>query len=787
MFLNYLKTTYRDLRKNKLYAFISIFGLAVGISVSIVLVTICLNMLNHDKFHEKGERIYQAFTKANYKELGTTISSIVPAPLGEDLVNEIPEIINSAVIRGYRPDYTFIIDKKKFQENCMYADPSLFSIFSFPILIQLTDSVFSGDNSIAISEKLAKKFYGNVNNAIGKTVTLKDSYQRRDVIISTIFKEIPDLSSLKFDAALPLWIIKQKDKYFYTYNSFLNTLFVEVTDGTNIKELNEKIKGFLATKARWTQSDLFLYKFENVYLADPATGKNRSEEIRIFIYIAIGILLLASINFINITISRTTNKVKEVALRKAVGANRGSIIVRFIGENFLITLVSLLLALFFAELLIPLVNSSYLNVEKFFIPYSNVYFYLSLFATVFIVSCFSGIYPSLFLSSFSPINIIKGNIFIKNNPLYIRKGLILIQFVISGLFLVFTFVSYKQINFIVNKGIGLRLDKVVEIKLTGNISNHLNAFKNELELNSNIKSFTTASFPPMAVGSRSSSFFWEGKPENLNDEFLYMHVYDSFFETFNIKFIEGRDFEKGDSNDINNVIINEEFAKVLGKENPVGTKITFWGETSEVIGVVKNFHHNNLLTKIEPLVIIKRPEYVNSGFIKYNSKNSLEALTYLKKVYEKFEPEYLFSNSFLEDDFKRQHLDIMITSKLNSLFAVIAVLISCLGLFGLTAFTTEQKRKEIGIRKVLGAPVSSILYLLSKGVIKLVITSFVLSIPVGYFLIKDYLKDFVYKIEIGWDVFLWSFFLLLAISITTVLIQAFKAANANPVDSLRSE
>ncbi len=788
MLLNYLKTIYRDLIHNKLYTFISIFGLAVGISASLVLVTLVMSLLSQDKFHEKGDRICQAFSRTNYNQAGEEISSTMSVLLGDALVSEIPEIVNSVTITSTNAEKAFIVGDKKFHEKGIWANPSLFTIFSFPVIAKTTDSIFNDLNSISISESLAKKYFGAIDSSLGQAITLRSNFDKREAYVSSVFKDVPFNSTLKFDYVMPIEFFLNKNQGLGWGNRF-SRVFIELEQNINVDVLNNKIKDFIKDHTDWLQSELFLHKYENIFLDNPYGGTSYESRIKILLSIGLGILFMASINFINLSISRTTKKAKEVGLRKVVGAGKRSLIFRFIGESVIITFLAMFLAICFTEIIVPYINQSFLDYVnlKIVIPYSNLYFYFSLIVILAVVSLISGLYPAFFLSSFSPISVLKGKSLLGKNPIFMRKALVVIQFIFSGLFIIVTIASSKQLNLIKNKDLGVNIEQVLSFSFTNKVEKHFSAFRHDLKLNSQVKGFTSTDFQPTGVYSSTSDPYWEGKPEKLNDMFPTLHVSDGFIKTFNIDIINGRDFEEGDSVDISNFIINEKMASIIGKDNPVGLKLSFWGEEGQIIGVVKNFHIGDLMTEIRPLIIIKNPMRTFLAWVRFDSETLPEVINHLKRTYAKYENEFPLSYSFLKEDFVKMHGGVIMSSRFNVLFATIAIIISCLGLIGLTALTAEQKTKEIGIRKVLGAPIASILFLLSKGLMQLVILSFIISAPISYYVVNDFLDDFAFKIEIGIDIFLYSFFLLLTISLAAILVQGIRASLANPVEALKYE
>lgn len=787
MLKNFFKVIFRDLTKDRTYTIISILGLSAAISISILIIVFNISLLTHDKFHVKGDRIYQAFCKMDFLNAGTQYSRTMSCLLGEALKEKYPEIKRSVTVKPDAPLILISGDNPGLssEQEGFYSEASLFSIFSFPILQKMNNEVFKDDNSITISKKIAVSFFGSASNAIGKRIILRRTFERKEVYVSSVFEDIPDNSSIKFDYILPLNSIRKEQSWLNTWGNLMASTYFELNPNVDADALNKKIKYFISDHNVYQKSELFLFKYEDVFLKGPGTV-NSMYIVVIGYILGFVILLIAAINFINLATSRATKKAKEISLRKIIGSDRKSLVIRFLTETFLLSLVAILLGLLIAELLIPYINKSFNNFLVLSIPYGNLNFILSILALWFTIGILSGLYPSFYLSAFSPIGSLKG-VVDNARRIYLRKTLITIQFVFSTLFIFIVVVLYLQMKFITDKVHGINLKQIVEFDLTDNLSKHLNAFTSDLKSNPEINNITFTSFEPTWIESETSDPKWEGKPEGLNDMFPVVTVGDNFLETFDIQLQEGRDFLQGDSLDKTNFIINEKMAKIIGKENPVGMEMSFWGDQGEIIGVVKDFQNCTMLEKIHPLIVRKRNNQCSYCFIKINSRDIPGILKFIEKTYNKYEEEYPIKYSFLDDQYLKRHVIITIFSRFFNLFSVIAIFISCLGLFGLTAFTIQQKTKEVGIRKVLGASISSISIMLSQSVIKLVIIGALIALPLGFYLSRLLLQMFAYKIEITPGIYLVSFAIVFVLAIATVLSQAIKAAVANPIESLKYE
>ncbi len=786
MFGNFFKIIYRDLVKDKTYTLIGILGLSAGIAVSILIISICFSYLSYDRFHKNGDRIYQAFMKNDFLKAGTEYSGKVPWTLGSLLKEEYPEVKCATTVLEDLP-VIFIANNVKAEQKGCFADNNFFRVFTFPIIAGERNEVFTGNNSIAISESLAEKFFGSSADAVGKSIVLRRTDERRIVYVRSVFKDMPDNSSLRYDYVLPFKSVVDANKWLQTWpwGNYITSTYVELNRGSDIRSLNSKISAVISDRNPATKAKLFLYKFENLFINSPG-GSDKSNSILVLLAVALIIIVIASINFINLATSRASKKSKEIGLRKVIGADRKSLIFRFLYETFILSFISVLLGLLIAGILLPYLNDSLNGILILSIPYGNLYFILSLVILWVVTAVLSGLYPAVYLSSLSPAGIFRSSGG-AGGKIITRKILITLQFVFSTVFIFITAVVIKQMNFITGTDLGLNINRVIEFQVPKEIENHLNAFIQSLKLNPQIANVTYANFEPTGIYASTSDPRWEGKPNGLNDMFPVVSVGNNFLKTFDIHLDKGRDFLNGDSTDNNNFIINEKMAAIIGKDNPVGLGMSMWGFSGQIVGVVKDFHINALTEEMKPLIIRKNNGGNRFAFVKFNPGHLNEVLAFVEKTYDKYEKEYPFQYHFLDEQFLRNHTDAEIFGSLFDLFSVIAIVISCLGLFGLTAFTIQQKTKEIGVRKVLGASVKSITMLLTESVIKLVLIASVIALPVGYYFSVIFLRMFVYKTNIGVLIYLISVAIVLALASATVVFQAVKAAAANPIKSLRYE
>jgi ABC-type antimicrobial peptide transport system permease subunit len=787
MLKNLFRIIYRDLSKDKTYSVISIAGLSAAISVSIVIIAISFSFLTFNRFHEKGERIYQAFCKTDYLKDGIEYNRTMSCLLGNGLKNKYPEIRNAVTVKSDEP-LIFVVDNNKFEQKGIYSDESLFYVFTFPIIKQTAKSIFTDNKSVAISRSVAGKFFNSPANAMGKRIILRRSHQKKEVYVSAVFEDVPKNSSLSFDYVLPIKSLLDEHKQYNAWGYLAASTYFEVNPNVNIDALNAKIKGFIREMKPGSNEELFLYKFGDVFLNPPdGQGLNITVGISVLLIIAFIVLTVAAINFINLAISRSSKKSREIGLRKIIGADRKSLIIRFMTESYILVFIAVLLGLVFAEAIIPFVNESFNGIITFTIPYNNKYFILSIIVLWLITGLLAGFYPALYLSSLSPMAILRGFNSLTGRRNFLRKSLIVVQFTFSTFFIFITVVIIKQVNYIMTKNHGLNIRQVIEFDLTDEISKHLNTFTGDLRNNPGISEITYASDEPTWVEGSTSDPKWEGKPKEMNDMFPVVTVGDNFLNTFDIKVIKGRDFLAGDSLDTKNFIINETMAKIISKDNPVGLGMSFWRDQGQIVGVIKDYQNTSLFSSVRPLIIRKRPGEGNLCFVKVHPDNLNKTLKFIESVYGKFEKEYPFKYYFLDQRFLERHLVMQLFRGFFGLCGIIAIIVSCMGLFGLTAFSIQQKTKEVGIRKVLGASAISILMMLTKSIIKLASLGAIIGLTAGYYVSRLLLQIFVSRTDIDASLFLLVIFVVLFLASGTVIFQALRAALANPVNSLRYE
>jgi len=791
MLKSYFTITFRTLKRQKIYSFINIFGLAFGMAASILILLWIRDELSFDRFHKNADTIFHI----NVTIRDYTYAS-APSPLASALKNEIPEVLD--VGRILIPGTRIIRSEKGvFYENGFtYTDPSIFKIFTFPFISGNPETALKEPYSIVITEKISKKYFGE-ENPVGKTISLDNMYvsedNKSDYIITGVIKDIPDNSHLRinflasnstFGTEPGNWNAPS----FYTY--------VLLREGTDVEELNAKVYNFIQDYDPTSTYTISLEPLTGIYFNSNLRAydgpRGDIKYVCIFSLIAFFILLIACINFMNLTTARSGIRFKEIGIRKVIGAQRKTLIKQFFGESLIMSFISLVFALLLVELCLPVFNElSSKNISGDFL--NNVSFCFGFMSVALFTGILSGIYPALYLSSFQPAQTLAGRIFSGRVKSHFRKFLVVVQFSISIFLIIATTIISKQVSYINDKNLGYDKEHIVVVEAEFIIDTPFEAVKNALLMNSNVLGVTAAFQPPLISIKKSanSSFFgWEGKDLQDKTRMNYLDVEYDFIDVFNIKILQGRNFSKEFSTDKKEgFIVNEEAAKLMATESPVGKSYNLFQDEGKVIGLVENFHFQPFHFKIEPLTlrIAESQGLYHYIFIKVNSEDISDSISYIKNVFGKFNPGYPFEYSFLDDSFKNLYRAEERTNRLFDYFTILAICISCLGLFGLTAFMAEHRTKEIGIRKVLGASVSNIVSLLSKEFVIPVIFATIIALPVGFLIMNKWLDNFAYKINMTIWVFIVSALLAFFIALFTVSFQAIKAAVSNPIDSLKYE
>ena len=791
MILFNLKIAWRNIIKNRTFSAINIIGLALSMASCLIITTYVWTELQHDNFHKNAEDIYRITEKQN--QAGTIYNvAVTPGPLAEQLKKDFPEVINTVRFGGWGgvvKNGTNIMRENKM----LLTDNSVFSTFDFPLVKGNAKTALSSPNDIVITENTAKRFFGSrwkENPAlIGQRFTLNDE---TDFVLAGVAANPPENSSIQFEILLPLQYLFNSDKWSNQWQSNNFHTYLQLKPGTDVAAFGKKIEKQLHVYNPDTKDLMYLQPLKSQYLHsafDFGTdwGKRSNYTyIRIFSGVGLLLLIIACVNFINLSTSRSIKRSMEVGVRKVNGASRGQLVLQFLSESVVMSAIAGVLAIVLINMISPFLKSY--TGSSIFLSLSHPLTIPFFVSTILIIGVIAGLYPAFFLSRFNPVKVFKHSRGISSGKRF-RQVLVTLQFTISVTLITCTWVMYNQLEFIRTKDLGFDKDQLISIRLSGKMKEEAAVFKQEIEKLSSVKAATASTMSLVNVGN-SSYLEWDGMQES--DKFLITqaNIDPDFIPALGMQMINGNNFSKKKSTDTSQYIVNEATVKRLGMSvnEIIGKEYTFWGAKGKVIGVVQDFHFKPLKTGIEPFIFRYQPkEFYFNVIVKTAPGKSADALSSIEKIYKKMEPEFPLEYSFINESLNELYREDKKTAGIIFLFAGLTIFVGCLGLFGLTVYATEQRIKEIGIRKVLGAGVSSIVALLSSDFLKLIILSTLIAIPAGLYFMQKWLQEFAFRIDVQWWIFAGVGMLVLVIAFITISFHAVKAAMANPVKSLRSE
>ncbi len=785
LFLNSVKVSFRKMRQQKWYSLISVSGLAIGIACSVLIFLWVRHELSYDRFHNNAENIYRVIMEDNLND-SISIHPWLPFPLGPALQNEFPEI---AAFSRWRPDDMVV----RYKENAytemdfLTVDPSFFIVFSFPFLQGNPAEALADPNSIVIRDTMAKKYFGS-EDPIGKVLNLSG---RADLAVSGVV-HIPDESDFQFDfffsfQSYPLFNVDLAP-YEANWNGKNYHVYLLLQKGSSAALLEKKISGFLKSRTPARNQVLRLQKLSRIHLFKPDGSDGDMRYVRIFSLVAGFILLIACVNFMNLSTARFEGRAREVALRKTLGGTRGQLIRQFFGESFLHSGLAMTAALLFVELALPTFNQ--IAGRRLSLDFSQIDFLLGLAAVVVLAGLVSGLYPALFLSSFAPVRVIKSFSHRGRHGSTFRKALVVFQFTLSTMLIIGTLIVKSQVSFIMNRDLGMARENIVYHLMQKKTRDSVEVVREELLKHPDILSIASCSSLPSNIQNWIGYMDWDGRSTKRMVNPTFMSVDYDFVTTAGLTIIKGRDFSRSRPADAKNFIINETALRQIGVENPIGLELRFWGQKGQIIGIVKDFTNRHMSSATAPMILNAGGNWgANRNYLLLSLRpgNPTSALRHFQQTWEKTNPGFPCEYEFLDEAFDRMYMNEQRLSWIFFSFAVLAVIISCLGLIGLSSYTAEEKTKEIGIRKVLGASSWKIISLFSMNFTKLVIIANAVAWPVGYLVMQRWLQGYANRTTIGIWVFILAGGLGLFIIILSVGYQTLRAATANPVDSLRYE
>ena len=810
MFKNYVKTAFRNLAKNKGYSAINIFGLAAGLASCLLILLYVFDEFSYDHYNEKIEQIYRL--DADIKFGGNqTITSLTPDPLGPTLKSEYPQVKQFVRFRSHGGKLVKKGDQNIQEDRVILTDSSLFDVFTLPMISGDPKTALVHPNSVVLTESMAKKYFPgkDYNLVVGQPITMDNTELYK---VTGIIKDIPEASHFHYDFFIPMYGQLSPDETDKWISHNFNTYIVlnKLTDATAInQQLDDVVNRYIVPLLNGLgpnfsefekQGNYLHYKLmplKKIHLYSHKEGElepnGNIQFVAIFSLIALFILIIACVNFMNLSTARAAGRAKEVGVRKVLGSRRQNLIFQFLSESLLVSFIAMICALVIAILLLPYFNE--LSGKELLInDLLSPWLLASLIVLIGFVGILAGLYPAFYLSAFKPVDVLKGKMPGNFKTGWLRSGLVVFQFAISIFLIIGTLVIYTQLNFIRTKDIGFNRHQVLILKNTWTLGTKATAFRNEILKLKGVENGTITGFLPTAGWRNNSPFFPENSPDLTKAiSSQIWNVDENYIPTLDMKMDEGRNFSVDFPTDSSGVIINEAFAHLMDQKSLLNRPLYYMDDfpnteltTYHIIGVVKNFNFNSLHDHITPLVLLFKPQNSSVSF-RINTKNADQLIAIIEQTYKKMAPGQPFEYSFMDKDFDNTYKAEQKMGGLSITFSILAILIACLGLFGLITFAASQRTKEIGIRKVLGASVADVSSMLAKDFMKLVLIAAVFAFPLSWWAMNTWLQGFAYRITIPWWIFLVAGSVAVLIALITLSYQAIKAATANPVESLRND
>ncbi|WP_428654555.1 ABC transporter permease [Runella sp.] len=792
MLRNYFKIAWRNLLKDRQFTLLNLMGLSTGLACTLLIYLWVNDELQVDKDNEKDAQLFQVM--ANHKhEDGIRTINHTPGLLAKALAAEIPEIEHAVSVvpaSWFSNKGVISFGENHLKAGGQFIGQDYFNVFTCPFIQGDAKGLLSDKSTVAVSEDLATKLFGSTNGVVGKAIKWDNGEFSGNYTVGGIFKDNPAISTNKFDVLFNFDLFVEKRPSMKSWGNSDPSTFVILRKGTNLDQFNQKIKHYISSKEKGLTHELLAIRYSDKYLhgqfENGVQAGGRIAYVKLFSIIALFILVIACINFMNLSTAKASGRIKEVGIKKVVGALRSSLIFQYLGESVLLAFLSLGLAVPLLFLLLPEFNSiTGKQISLQFEPW----LILSIVGITFITGLLSGSYPALYLSGFNPIAVLKGKLKTSIGEIWVRKGLVVFQFTVSVVFIVLVLVVYRQIEYIQTKNLGYNRDNIIHFEIPLEMDSvklrTAEAFLNDVKAISGVVSASSYYHNLTGAHGAISGFEWPGKPPGKDIEFSNLEVGYNFIETTGIKLKEGRNFSQN-QNAQNEIIFNEEAIKSMGLKDPIGKTIKFWGRERQIIGVVKNFNFESLYETVKPCFFQVYPIMPNV-MVKIQGGTERQTIAQVQALFQKYHKGLVFDYQFLDENYKALYEAEHRVGVLSRYFAGLAILISCLGLFGLAAFTAQRRQKEIGIRKVVGATVGNVAIMLSMDFLKLVLIAVFIAFPLAWWAADEWLQAFSYHITVGLDVYLITGASIIAITLFTIGYQAVKAALMNPVKTLKAE
>ncbi|UZD23979.1 ABC transporter permease [Algoriphagus halophytocola] len=777
---------FRSFIKSKSIFAINLFGLTIGLCTVILIMLWVKDELSVNRYHTQIDQIYQVMTN-HHNSTGIVTIPYTPAEMAEAMSEELAPVEAASAFSPLIEGVALEQGDTKMNGSGFFVDQEYFQIFDHEFLAGNPERALTEINAITISETLATKLFGSPQLALGKSLKWQVFDFQNEVEVTGVYKDFGQLDVDKPDFLMAFPFFKQMLGDGAHWDNYNATAAVLLKEGTDVAAFNNQISDFIKKKEEFTNVTVFLQPYADTYLyntyEDGKIAGGRISYVKIFSAIAVFILIIACINFMNLTTAKSMSRLKEIGVKKTMGASRGGLFTQFITESLVLSFFALLFALVAAFVLQPFFNQ--VTSKSLALSFQPDVVFLLLAAWLF-TGLLAGIYPAIYLSKFKPVEVMKSNLKGSFGELLARKGLVVFQFSISLLLIIGITVLSKQMNYIQSQNLGYEQSHLLELNASGIQPNQMQAFLDQTKKISGVANASSLSHPLVGLASSTIGLEWEGKNPDEEVKFENISVNMGLIETMGFEMLEGRAFSPEYGEEENKIVLNEAAVQTIGFRDAVGQIVNLWGEDMEVIGVVKDFHFESLKETVKPAFIKYSPGFAQKVMVRLASNDQRATIAGISDVFQQFTGQPL-SYSFMDEDYQSLYASEQRASDLAIYFGTTAIFLSCLGLFGLAAFTAEKRKKEIGVRKVMGATLTSVLTLVSKDFMALIVVAILIAVPVAWYLSNSWLQTYAFQTDLSWWIFAGSGVLLILISLITVGYQAFKAASANPVESLRSE
>ncbi len=789
MFGNYFKVALRNILRQKAFSVINLFGLAVGMAVCILILLWVWDETNYDGFHENIDELYRVVEHQNYASGSMFPVAVTPDLIGPALKADYPEVLEFARLRIFNNALVKYQDKALFEDGICFADPAFLDMFDFPLLKGNKETVLPGNESVVISERMAKKYFRN-EDPIGKTITFFSSI---DMVITGVMKDVPQNSHLKFDFLGHFDFIRKNFGWNNGWHNNNYYTYVLLQKNSDVAKLGAEVFEYFQKIEQQSGTKFLLQPVKDIhlrsYFAIDLYGATQDRSIYVYVFsmVALIVILIACINFMNLSTARSAIRAKEVGMRKVVGGRRSDIIRQFFGESILFAVLAAVSAAVLVKLFLPAFNNL-TGKPLVFSLFTDMRILLFLVGIALTVGVISGIYPALFISAFQPIKVLKGGSTSGYRSSFLRKALVVFQFSLSIIFIAGTLIISSQLNYVRNRNLGFDKEHVIHFSLSGLQGNGFQAFKDELLQSPGILGVTRSSDRLTYTVHSTDTFYWEGRGP---DDHLLVHQFSidhDYVKTLGMEIVAGRDLSREFPSDVtSSFLVNETLAEILGYEDPIGKSVTIFNRKGPIVGVIKDFNFKSAHMEIEPLILRIDPRRDQFVYVRIGGGDIPGSLAFTEEVYKRHVPAQPFAFSFLDDSLNGLYQSDKRTGRIFSYFTILAIFISCLGLFALSSFMIEQRTKEIGVRKVMGANLPRITFLLTRDFLKWIVVANAIALPTAYFAMQVWLNNFAYRTLISVWTFALAAFFALGVALATIGYQSIKASRANPADCLRYE